>query len=190
MTLPHPAAEQLICRWRAGDTEALEQLIPVLYQQLRQVARHHLRGEREGHTLQTTALVHEAYLRLVGADALEVRDHCHFLALASRLMRQVLVDHARARLAAKRSGGIKVTLTAALALSDQPAVDLLAIDEALTRLSLLDPQQCQVVELRFFGGLSIDETSEALSISAATVKRDWTTARAWLRRELDRVEPR
>jgi RNA polymerase sigma factor (TIGR02999 family) len=189
MTPPHPDAEQLIARWRAGDTEALEQLVPVLYEQLRQIARQHLRGERAGHTLQTTALVHEAYLRLIGAEVLEVRDHCHFLALASRLMRQVLVDHARARLAAKRSAGLKVTLSAALDVSDQPAVDVLAIDEALTRLSLLDRQQGQVVELRFFGGLSIDETSQALSISAATVKRDWTTARAWLRRELDRAEP-
>jgi RNA polymerase sigma factor (TIGR02999 family) len=189
MTLPHPDAEQLISRWRAGDTDALEELVPVLYEQLRQIARQHLRGERAGHTLQTTALVHEAYLRLIGAEELAVRDHCHFLALASRLMRQVLVDHARARLAAKRSAGLKVTLSAALDVSDQPAVDVLAIDEALTRLSLLDRQQGQVVELRFFGGLSIDETSQALSISAATVKRDWTTARAWLRRELDRAEP-
>jgi RNA polymerase sigma factor (TIGR02999 family) len=194
MTLPHPDAEQLISRWRAGDTDALEELVPVLYEQLRQIARQHLRGERAGHTLQTTALVHEAYLRLIGAEELAVRDHCHFLALASRLMRQVLVDHARARLTAKRSAGLKVTLSAALDVSDQPAVevlavDVLAVDEALTRLSLLDPQQGQVVELRFFGGLSIDETSQALSISAATVKRDWTTARAWLRRELDRAEP-
>ncbi len=175
-------------KWRAGDAQALQDLLPLIYEELRRVARRHLRAERASHTLQTTALIHEAYLRLVGGSGIPTHDHCHFVALASRLMRQVLVDHARGRLAAKRDGGIRVTMSEALAVSVQSEVDLIAVDTALTRLSDLDPQQGRIVELRFFGGLSIAETSEALSISTATVKRDWTTARAWLRRELQRTE--
>jgi RNA polymerase sigma factor (TIGR02999 family) len=180
--------EELIVKWRAGDALALKELLPLTYEELRRVARKHLHGERPNHTLQTTALIHEAYLRLAGGERSEVQNHVHFVALASRLMRQVLVDHARTRLAAKRQGGIRVTLSEALAVSDQGETDLLAIDDALTRLAQLDRQQAQVVELRFFGGLSIVETSETLKISPATVKRDWTTARAWLRRELLRAE--
>lgn len=183
-----PSTDELIAKWRAGDRAALQALLPLIYEELRRVASKQLRAERANHTLQTTALIHEAYLRLVGGEGAEIHDHCHFVALASRLMRQVLVDHARGRLAAKRQGGIKVTMSEALDLSAQPELDLLAVDDALTRLSQLDPQQAQVVELRFFGGLSIVETSQALSVSAATVKRDWTTARAWLRRELQRAE--
>jgi RNA polymerase sigma factor (TIGR02999 family) len=182
------STDELIAKWRAGDAAALQALLPLIYDELRRVASRHLRAERVDHTLQTTALIHEAYLRLVGGEGAEIQDHCHFVALASRLMRQVLVDHARGRLAAKRQGGIKVTLSEALELSAQPEVDLLAVDDALNRLSQLDHQQAQVVELRFFGGLSIVETSQALSVSEATVKRDWTTARAWLRRELLRAE--
>ncbi len=182
------STDELIAKWRAGDASALQALLPLIYQELRRVASNHLRAERANHTLQTTALIHEAYLRLVVGEGAEIRDHCHFVALASRLMRQVLVDHARARLAEKRHGGIKVTMSEALQLTPQSEVDLLAVDDALDRLSQLDPQQARVVELRFFGGLSIVETSEALSVSPATVKRDWTTARAWLRRELLRAE--
>ncbi|HTV96367.1 MAG TPA: sigma-70 family RNA polymerase sigma factor [Steroidobacteraceae bacterium] len=180
--------DDLIVKWRAGDPGALQSLLPLVYEELHGVARKHLRGERENHTLQTTALVHEAYLRLVGGESAAVRDRCHLVALLSRLMRQVLVDHARNRLAAKRHGGIRVTLSEALEVARDGEVDLLAVDDALHRLSSLDEQQARVVELRFFGGLSIAETSEALSISAATVKRDWTTARAWLRRELFRAQ--
>ena len=161
--------------------------MPLVYEELRRIARKQLRSERPNHTLQTTALIHEAYLRLIGGGRTDVRDHCHFVALASRLMRQVLVDHARSRSAAKRQGGLKITLHEDLAVENQQQVDLLAIDSALNRLSELDAQQARVVELRFFGGMSILETSEALRISAATVKRDWTTARAWLR-ELGRDE--
>jgi RNA polymerase sigma factor (TIGR02999 family) len=182
------STDELIAKWRAGDAAALQALLPLIYEELRRVASKQLRAERANHTLQTTALIHEAYLRMVGGEGADIQDHCHFVALASRLMRQVLVDHARGRLAAKRQGGIKVTMSEALELSTQPEVDLLAVDDALNRLSQLDPQQARVVELRFFGGLSILETSEALSVSAATVKRDWTTARAWLRRELQRAE--
>jgi RNA polymerase sigma factor (TIGR02999 family) len=182
------STDDLISRWQAGDATALQALLPLIYEELRRIASRHLRVERPNHTLQTTALIHEAYLRLVGAGGSEIRDHCHFVALASRLMRQVLVDHARGRLAAKRQGGIRVTLSEALDLTGDSEVDLLAIDDVLNRLSQLDPQQGQVVELRFFGGLSIVETSQVLAVSAATVKRDWTTARAWLRRELQRAE--
>ncbi len=182
------STDELIAKWRAGDQAALQSLLPLIYEELRRVASNHLRAERAGHTLQTTALIHEAYLRLIGGEGVIIQDHCHFVALASRLMRQVLVDHARGRLAAKRHGGIKVTMSEALELAPQSQVDLLAVDDALNRLSQLDPQQARVVELRFFGGLSIAETSQALSVSAATVKRDWTTARAWLRRELLRAE--
>ena len=167
--LPDQSTNELIVKWRAGDAQALQDLLPLIYEELRRVASRHLRNERASHTLQTTALIHEAYLRLVGNEGADIRDHCHFVALASRLMRDVLVDHARRRLAAKRQGGLRVTLSEALKLADQPEIDVLAIDEALSRLSRLDEQQAQVVELRFFGGLSILETSDALSISAATV---------------------
>jgi RNA polymerase sigma factor (TIGR02999 family) len=186
--LSDQSTDELIVKWRAGDAQALRELLPLIYEELRRVARKHLRGERAGHTLQTTALIHEAYLRLVGGGGVDVKGHCHFVALASRLMRQVLVDHARGRLAAKRQGGLRVTMSEALVLADQSEVDLLAVDEALTRLSRFDQQQAEVVELRFFGGLSILETSEALHISPATVKRDWVTARAWLRRELQQAQ--
>jgi RNA polymerase sigma factor (TIGR02999 family) len=188
VSLTSGSVDDLIAKWSAGDTQALQDLLPLIYEELRRIARRHLRAERASHTLQTTALIHEAYLRLVGSDNAEVRNHCHFAALASRLMRQVLVDHARSRLAAKRHGGLRVTMSEALALSPHPDVDLLAVDDALSRLAEFDEQQAKVVELRFFGGLSIAETSAALDISAATVKRDWTTARAWLRRELQRLE--
>ena len=182
------STDELIAKWRAGDADALQALLPLIYEELRRIASKHLRAERTNHTLQTTALIHEAYLRLVGGEGAEINDHCHFVALASRLMRQVLVDHARGRLAAKRQGGIKVTMSEALQLTTRSEVDLLAVDEALSRLAHLDSQQARVVELRFFGGLSIVETSEVLRVSTATVKRDWTTARAWLRRELQRAE--
>jgi RNA polymerase sigma-70 factor, ECF subfamily len=153
------------------------------------VARKHLRHQRVDHTLQTTALIHEAYLRLAGGAVAGVQDHNHFVALASRMMRQVLVDHARGRLAAKRQGGVRVTLNDAVDVADQSEVDVLGIDEALTRLFEFDEQQARVVELRFFGGLSIEETADALRISASTVKRDWTMARTWLSRELRRHDP-
>jgi RNA polymerase sigma factor (TIGR02999 family) len=182
--LPDTPRNDLLTKWRSGSSQALEDLLPMVYEELRRAARAHLRGERANHTLQTTALIHEAYLRLVGSENLNLRNENHFVALASRVMRQVLVDHARNHLTAKRDGGIRVAVGEALQFQTTD-VDLLAIDEALTRLGRMDEQQAQVVELRFFGGLSIDETSQALNISPATVKRDWSTARAWLRRELD-----
>ena len=186
MRMEDQAPHDLIARWRAGDEQALKDLLPLVYEELRRVARKHLRSQRANHTLQTTALIHEAYLRLAGAPGASVRDHNHFVALASRVMRQVLVDHARGRLAAKRQGGVRVTLSEAADTTDE--VDVLGVDEALTRLSEFDRQQAQVVELRFFGGLSIQETADALQISESTVKRDWTMARTWLSRELQNLD--
>jgi RNA polymerase sigma factor (TIGR02999 family) len=175
---------ELFRRWRSGDDDALHRLLPLVYEELRRVARRHLRGERPDHTLQTTALIHEAYLRLVDQRTPQVADRCHFVALTSHLMRQILVDHARARVAQKRDGGCRITLAEDLASTEPREVDVLAVDGALSRLALLDAQQARVVELRYFGGLSIRETSEVLGISEATVKRDWATARAWLHREI------
>jgi RNA polymerase sigma factor (TIGR02999 family) len=188
MRMEDQAPHDLIVRWRSGDEQALKDLLPLVYEELRRVARKHLRSQRANHTLQTTALIHEAYLRLAGAEGAGVQDHNHFVALASRVMRQVLVDHARGRLAAKRQGGVRVTLSDAADIADRSEVDVLGVDEALTRLFELDEQQARVVELRFFGGLSIQETADALNISPSTVKREWTMARTWLSRELQHVE--
>ncbi len=176
--------QDLIARWRAGDDAALQELLPLVYRELRAIARLHMNRERENHTLQATALINEVYMRLAGGGAAEIHDRQHFVSLASRLMRQVLIDHARGRLASKRQGGIMVTLSEAASAFDAPDVDVLALDDALTRLASFDPQQARVVELRFFGGLSIPETAQALGISTATVSREWTTVRGWLYREL------
>lgn len=180
------AADELFQRALAGDTRALHDLLPVVYEELRRVARRHLRGERADHTLQTTALIHETYLRLVDQGPKDVRNRAHFIALSSHLMRQILVDHARKRLSEKRRGGLRITLSDELAAPQQSAIDVLAVDEVLSRLAKLDPQQARITELRYFGGLSIQETSLALGVSAATVKRDWASARAWLHREMQR----
>jgi RNA polymerase sigma factor (TIGR02999 family) len=182
------ALHDLIARWRAGDERALKDLLPLIYEQLHRVARRHLRHQRADHTLQTTALIHEAYLRLAGGAGASVRDRSHFVALASRMMRQVLVDYARGQHAAKRQGGLRVTLSEASDVAEGSEVDVLGVDEALKRLSELDEQQARVVELRFFGGLSIQETADALQISESTVKRDWTMARTWLSRELQNLD--
>jgi RNA polymerase sigma factor (TIGR02999 family) len=178
---------QLLVDWRQGNGEALNALIPLVYDELRRLAHNHLNRERSGHTLQSSALVNEAYMRLVRQD-LEINSRAHFFAVSSHLMRQILVDYARRHRAAKRGDAVdKVTLTeAATLLRGKSNFDLLVLDEALNDLARLDPQQTHVVELRFFGGLSIEETAEALGISQATVKRDWATARAWLHRELSR----
>jgi RNA polymerase sigma factor (TIGR02999 family) len=178
---------QLLADWRQGDDEALSALIPLVYDELRRLAHNHLNRERSGHTLQSTALVNEAYMRLVRQD-LEINSRAHFFAVSSHLMRQILVDYARQHRAAKRGEGLeKLTLDEAAALlPGKSNFDLLALDEALNELGRLDPQQTQVVELRFFGGLSVKETAEFVGISRATVKREWATARAWLHRELSR----
>jgi RNA polymerase sigma factor (TIGR02999 family) len=177
----------LLQEWSAGDQRALEELTPLVYEELRQRAARYLRRERPGHTLQTTALIHEAYLRLVDAKDVQWQGRAHFFAIAANLMRRILVDHARRRNADKRGGSfIRVPLdeAVAVAVAKEVDVDLLAIDEALDRLAAIDPQQARVIELRFFSGLSVEETAEALGVSLKTVKRDWSMARAWLRREI------
>jgi RNA polymerase sigma factor (TIGR02999 family) len=176
---------RLLLEWKRGDPAALDRLLPVVYAELRRIASRRLRRERSGHTLQPTALVHEAYLRLVQAPEVDWRDRAHFFAVAARVMRQVLVDHARTRDAAKRGGGAhKVAIEEVAEPRVSVDVDLLALDQALGRLTDLDPEQARVVELRYFGGLTIEETAEVMNVSPATVKRDWTLAKAWLRREL------
>ena len=179
------AVTGLLMEWRQGDEEALAQLLPIVYDELRRIAARHLRAERDDLTLEPTAVVHEAFLKLVGLARLQWQDRAHFLAVASRLMRQVLLDHARGRLTAKRGAGATVLEL----LEDDAAVepqhlDLVALDAALERLATLDQQQAKLVELRFFGGLTLQETAEVLGCSTSTVKRDWDTARTWLFREL------
>ena len=171
-------------RWKTGDQEALAALIPLVYKELREIARYHLQRERPGHTLQSAALVHEAYLRLVDQRPFETKDRAHFLAVASRLMRQILVDYARSHGAAKRGADLRVKLDASLVLPQVRNTDVIALDDALTGLTKLDEQQARIVELRFFGGLSIEEVAEVLDISASTVKREWNVAKAWLTREM------
>ena len=180
-----PDVTQLLADWQRGDQDAFDRLVPVVYDELRRVARARLRAERDGHTLQTTALVHEAYVRLVDLNRMTLRDRTHFFAMASRLMREILVDHARRRHAHKRGAGAEViSLDDAGPVAGRAAVDLLALDEALTQLGALDARPCRVVELRFFGGLSIAETALALDVSPATVERDWIVAKAWLHQRL------
>ena len=179
----------LLVRWSAGDKEALEALAPLVYEELRGLARHYIRGEHAEFTLQSTALVHEAYLRLVDWRNVDWKNRAHFFGVAAQMMRRILVDRARERRAHKRgAGAIRVTLTqardAAAGESNLDLVDLLALNTALKGLEKLDSHQVRVVELRFFGGLSVEETAEALSVSTATVKREWRAARAWLFREL------
>ena len=154
---------QLLADWANGDPAARERLVPIVYEELRRLAHHYMRGERSGHTLQTTALVNEVYLRLAGIDAMRWRDRAHFFAMAATLMRRVLVDYARQRGREKRGAGLKVTSLDENAVAPQPAVDIVALDEALERLATVDPQQGRVVELRFFAGLSVEETAEALA---------------------------
>jgi RNA polymerase sigma factor (TIGR02999 family) len=180
-----PDVTGLLHRWQEGERAALDELAPLVYAELRRLAARYLRQEDPGHTLQSTALVHEAYLRMVRQENAEWQSRAHFFAVAAQMMRRILVDHARAGLTAKRgAGAVPVQLENA----PEPAVTsdehLLAIDEALSRLSELDAQQARIVELRFFSGLSVEETAAVLSISTSTVKREWATAKAWLYREL------
>jgi RNA polymerase sigma factor (TIGR02999 family) len=180
------SASYLLLRWRSGDRDALQALIPLVYRELRLAARRCLRSERPDHTLQSTELVHEAYLRLAGERPLPTENRAHFVAVAAKLMRQILVDYARRRGAAKRGPQFKVTLDESFDLPQRQAVDVVALDHALDRLSRRDAQQERIVELRFFGGLTVEETADALEVSPATVKRDWNVAKAWLTREVGR----
>jgi RNA polymerase sigma factor (TIGR02999 family) len=179
----------LLLSWRQGDAAALDRLVPLVYDELRRVARGHLRQELPGHSLQATALVHEVYLRLVDMDRMTLESRTHFIAVAAKLMRQILVDHARRKRADKRGGGVTmVSLDEVSPAARTSSVDVLALDQALDALSSFDVRQCRVVELRFFGGLNIDETAEALGVSTATVEREWAMAKAWLYQRLSSSE--
>ena len=198
---PQPVT-QLLAQWRDGDERALAQLSGIMYEELRQLAQRHLRRERSNHTIQKTALVNEAFVRLVGQQSVDWQSRAHFIGLASKLMRRVLVDYARARLANKRGRGADVlsldemaqpsdadeapntTPTALQHLDSHTQEEVSAIDQALLRLEQIDARQSQIVEMRYFGGLTVEQVAEAMDISEATVKREWTLARAWLRREL------
>ncbi|HEX7317646.1 MAG TPA: sigma-70 family RNA polymerase sigma factor [Pyrinomonadaceae bacterium] len=183
---PSPSeVTRLLADWNSGDESALDRLMPLVYAELRRLARLHLRHERPGHTIQPTALINEAYLRLVDLKDVHWQNRAHFFGIAAQAMRRVLVDHARARLAHKRGGGaLQVSLAEVAAVAEAPTADLLALDEALEELAKVDPRKARVVELRFFGGLSVEETAEVLKVSAATVIHDWRMAKAWLYREV------
>jgi len=178
---------ELLRNWRGGDKAAMDKLLPIVYDELRRLAASFFRRERLNHTLQATALVHEAYMRLVDQSRVGWENRAHFFGSAARLMRQILVDHARSHNAAKRGGGeIKVSLAEDMALAGPRELDLIALDVALDELAALDEQQSRIVEMRFFGGLSIEETAEVLGVAPATVKRDWNTAKAWLYRRMQK----
>jgi RNA polymerase sigma factor (TIGR02999 family) len=178
---------QLLVKWGEGDQAALDKLMPLVYSELRRLASNYLRRERQNHTLQPTALVNEAYLRLIDQKSARWQNRAHFYGVAAQLMRRILVDHARQHHAAKRGGPSqeRLSITSAGQIGEKPDLDLLALHEALEELKTFDPQQERIVELRYFGGLSIEETSEVMSIGHATVERDWKMARAWLRRKLE-----
>ena len=181
---------QLLANWGGGDLTAREELIPLVYQELRVLASGYLRHERSGHTLQATALVHEAYLRLVDQQNVNWENRHHFFGAAAQAMRRILVDHARGRLAEKRgSGYTKVALTEAIVMSQEQPAQLLAMHESLSRLASIDAQQSRIVELRIFGGLTVEEITAVLGVSSATVKRDWALAKAWLSREIGTRDP-
>jgi RNA polymerase sigma-70 factor, ECF subfamily len=181
---------ELLRAWGQGDRQALDQLLPLVESELRRLARSYMARERRDHTLQTTALVNEALVRLVDARGLPWQDRAHFLGIAARLMRRVLVDHARSRGYQKRGGGAqRVTLDETVAVTPAPDVDVLALDRALEKLTALDARKGRVIELRFFGGLSVEETAAVLHVSTDTVKRDWRVAKLWLLRELEGEAP-
>lgn len=193
MPTPSPAQEvvtQLLGDWRGGDEAALGKLIPLVQPELRRLAHHYLGRERTGHTLQTTALLNEAYLRLVDQTRPRWHDRTHFVASAAQLMRRIMVDHARERHSLKRGGGaLKVPLDEAALVTESRSEELLALDEALERLAAQDPPKSRIVELRYFGGLTVEETAECLDLSQRTVEREWSVAKAWLYRALSGEEP-
>jgi RNA polymerase sigma factor (TIGR02999 family) len=183
LTPPPKTVSELLANWHAGDDEGLRSALPLVYDELRRVAHRYLRKERPDHTLQSTALVHEAYLRLEKQGAAHFQNREHFLAICAQLMRQILVEYARGRGAAKRDGGLKLTLDDALAFKARD-LNLVALDDALNELARLDRQQSVIVELRFFAGLSIEETARALTLSPTTVKRHWASAKLWLHHQM------
>jgi len=184
-TLPKNAVTQLLLRWSEGDKAALGKLMPLVYRELRRLAGHYMRRERPGHTLQASALVNEAYLRLVDYRRMQWQNRAHFFAVAAQAMRRVLVEHARSRQYAKRGGTAqRISLDDVAVLTDQQAAELVALDDALTSLEALDARKARIVELRYIGGLSIEESAETLGVSTATVERDWRSAKAWLYRAI------
>ena len=185
MVYPQQGVTELLVAWGEGDKAALDELMPVVYDELRRLAQNYLSHERQGHTLQTTALVHEAYLRLIDQRSVNWQNRAQFFGIAAQMMRRILINHANDRNAKKRQGyATKVSLDDAVSIFEKRELDLMALDEALNNLAALDPQQTQIVELRFFGGLTIEEVSEVLGISPATTKREWDSAKLWLRRQL------
>jgi RNA polymerase sigma-70 factor (ECF subfamily) len=189
--MPAPSAQnvtRLLQAWSQGKDAALEELLPLVHQELRRLARRYMFGERPEHTLQATALVNEAYLRLVNSRQVNWQNRAHFFAISAQLMRRILVDHARARGYRKRGGGVaKITLDEALVRPPEKGQDLVALDDALKELAAVDPRKSKMVELRFFGGLSVEETAEVLKVSPETVQRDWRLAKAWLAREMGKA---
>ena len=185
MTPTSQEISQLLVAWGNGDQAARDELMPLVYEELRRLAHRYMDRERPGHTLQTSALVNEAYLRLIDQNDVHWQNRAHFFGIAAQMMRRILVDYARKRRYDKRGGGARtVPLDDAMIVSDERAADVVALDDALKSLAELDPRKSQIVELRFFGGLSIEETAEVLAVSPGTVMRDWTLAKAWLRREM------
>jgi RNA polymerase sigma factor (TIGR02999 family) len=179
---------QLLIDWSKGDKAAFDRLIPVVHAELRRLARNYMARENPGHTLQTSALINEAYIRLVDQQSVPWQNRAHFFGVAAQVMRHILIDHARSHRFAKRGGGArKVPLEEALAITDQRADELIAMDDALTYLATLDPRKSKLIELRFFGGLSIEETAEAMEVSPITVTREWRSAKAWLHREMSKT---
>ena len=179
---------QLLVAWSDGDRSALDKLMPLVHEELRQLAHRYMSRERPGHTLQTTALVNEAYVRLVNRQNVHWQNRVHFFAIAAQVMRHILVDHARSHACAKRgSDARRIPLDEVAVVSRERAAEVVALDDALKGLAMLDPQQSRIVELRFFGGLTIEETAEALHLSPATIKREWATAKAWLYHELNKA---
>ena len=178
---------QLLDKWQAGDRDALRALVPLVYPDLRRLAHRYLQKQRPDHTLQSTALVHEAYLRLAKHEKMRIENRAHFFAVLARMMRQILVDYARSQHAAKRDAGIKLVLDEAIAPSPIRQLSVVVLDDALQELSRLDSRQGQIVELRFFGGLSVEETALVLGVSPTTVKREWTAARLWLQKQITRA---
>ena len=182
---PDQSVTELLLKWGSGDKAALDELIPLVYDELRKLAASHLRRKPGAHTLQATALVHEAYVRLADQSSISMQHRAQFFGLAAKVMRDILVDHARKRLAAKRGGDqLRLSLSQAERFGHKPEVELLALDDALNQLASTNPQHSRVIELRFFGGLTIDETADVMNLSHATTERYWSFARAWLRREL------
>ena len=185
MTSSPEEVTQLLGAWSEGDAAALERLMPLVYAELRRMARRHMGQERPGHTLQTTALVHEAYLRLVNQERVRWKDRAHFFAIAAQVMRRILVDHARKRRNPKRGGdATRLSLEQGATVSQERAAEVVALDDALNSLAAVDDRKSRVVELRFFGGMSIEETAQVLGVSPGTVMREWTLAKAWLQREV------